>query len=105
MDTRKRSVAKSVTWRIAGIVILGAITYVFTGSLSASAGITVLFNAIRLVLYYWHERAWEKVEWGRIRHPLSHYAVRADLTKEDHEVIQRFLEDREFMTQRPEYEI
>jgi uncharacterized membrane protein len=105
VDTKKRSAAKSITWRVVGILILGGITYAFTGSLKSSAGITIIFNAIRLVLYYWHERIWEKVEWGRVRHPLAHYEVRADLTGDDHEVIRRFLEDREFTTQRPEYEI
>lgn len=105
VDTKRRSVVKSLTWRVVGIVILGAVTYAFTGNAAASAGVTLIFNAIRLVLYYWHERIWERVEWGRIRHPLSHYQVRADLSKDDHEVIERFLKDRQFMAQRPEYEI
>jgi uncharacterized membrane protein len=27
--------------------------------------ITIAFHTIRLVLYYYHERVWERVRWGR----------------------------------------
>ncbi len=105
MDTRRRSIAKSLTWRIAGVVILGAISYAFTRDLAATTGITLLFHGIRLVMYYWHERLWERVEWGRIRHPLSHYVVRPDLSEEDHKIIRQFLQEREFTVADTDYEI
>jgi len=31
-DRKRRSIAKAVTWRVIGIIILGAITYMVTGS-------------------------------------------------------------------------
>ncbi|MEW6355121.1 MAG: DUF2061 domain-containing protein [Planctomycetota bacterium] len=105
MDTRRRAWAKSLSWRILGIVILGAITYLVTGNWKATGGITIFFHSLRLVLYYWHERLWERITWGRLRHPLSHIPVRADLTAEDYELIEGILAERRYLAEQPEYHI
>jgi len=68
-DRKRRSIAKAVTWRIAGIIILGVITYFVTGSWEKTGIISITFHSIRLVLYYFHERAWEKIKWGRKLQP------------------------------------
>ena len=48
-----------------GIVILGALAWLFTRDWQETTLITITFHAIRLVLYYFHERAWERTGWGR----------------------------------------
>jgi len=68
-ETKTRSWAKSLLWRIAGFVILGSITYLWTGNWTESLGISSIFNIIRFVLYYFYERAWLKVRWGIIPEP------------------------------------
>ena len=65
IDNRKRSWCKSITWRIAGIFILGGLAWLFTRDWSETTLITITFHAIRLVLYYFHERMWERISWGR----------------------------------------
>ena len=65
VDTGWRSWAKSITWRVAGIIILGGLSWLFTRGWRETALITITFNAIRLILYYFHERAWERISWGR----------------------------------------
>jgi len=65
MDTWKRSWAKSITWRILGIILLFAIAWVLTGDIAQTTTITVVFHGIRVVLYVFHERAWERIKWGR----------------------------------------
>lgn len=55
---------KSVTWRVLGILILGGITWGLTNSWQITTGVTVLFHAIRVVLYYFHERFWDRMDWG-----------------------------------------
>ena len=65
VDRRLRSWVKSITWRVIGIVILGALAWLFTHDWQETTLITVTFHAIRLVLYYYHERAWERIGWGR----------------------------------------
>lgn len=65
MDSRARSWVKSIVWRAVGIVILGIITYWVTGDWAETTGITVIFHSIRVILYYFHERIWEGVKWGK----------------------------------------
>ena len=67
-DSRRRYIAKSITWRIIGILILGAITWYFTHSWEKVTFITVTFHVIRAVLYYYHEALWDRIAWGRNNH-------------------------------------
>ena len=105
MDTKERSWAKSITWRIVGIVILGAISYAFTHDWGKTTSITIIFHTIRLILYYFHERLWEAVSWGRIKHPLAHLSLRANLTRQDVTEIERLLFEQDYIARAPEYEI
>lgn len=87
MDTKLRSWIKSIVWRIIGIFILGVIVYFITGSLKEMTIITLLFHGIRVILYYFHERIWEKITWGKIKHPLSELPVKNNLNKKDLKII------------------
>jgi uncharacterized membrane protein len=64
MESRKRSFIKSIVWRLLGIAILGVITWTYTKNLEVTTIVTVLFHSLRLILYYFHERLWERIEWG-----------------------------------------
>lgn len=64
-DTRLRSWIKSLSWRLLGILILGGISWVYTRDIQQTTIITMTFHTIRLILYYFHERFWEKIKWGR----------------------------------------
>ena len=60
-----RSLAKSVSWRFFGNLISFLIIYGLThnGKLAlAASGIELV---VKIVLYYYHERAWNKIKWGR----------------------------------------
>jgi hypothetical protein len=61
----KRWLAKSLTWRISGIVILGFFVWIFTKEWEIITGLTLGFHAFRFVLYYGHEWLWDKVNWWR----------------------------------------
>jgi uncharacterized membrane protein len=65
--SKKRSLAKSLTWRIIAVISTFVIGYAMTGSLTFAASLTVVSNLINFILYYVHERVWLKVEWGRSR--------------------------------------
>ena len=91
MESRKRSWAKSVTWRVIGIFLLGAITYLVTGNWKEMTVITLLFHGIRVVLYYYHERLWQRISWGRFNHPLAELPVKKELPVEDLETVREKL--------------
>lgn len=104
LDLPARSWYKALTWRLIGIVILGGITYAFTRDWGKTTWITIIFHGLRTVLYYFHERWWERISWGRRRHPLSHLKVREDLSPADHEAIRHLLHERKYLD-KPDYEI
>jgi uncharacterized membrane protein len=87
METKKRSWAKSVTWRLFGIVLLGLISFLITKNWKQMTVITALFHGIRLVLYYYHERIWQRISWGKMKHPLEELPVNKKLTPEDLEIV------------------
>jgi uncharacterized membrane protein len=97
MDTKARSCVKSIVWRIIGILLLGSIAYAITGNWKEMTIITVLFHTIRVVLYYCHERFWEGVSWGRLRHPLSELPVKEKPTPEDFKIIAEKLKELGYM--------
>ena len=58
METHKRSVVKSIIWRLMGIVILGGVTYGFTRNWIQTTGITFVYHGMFLIIYYLHDRLW-----------------------------------------------
>ena len=65
MDTRTRSFAKMISWRIIATATTMALVFIFTGELVLALGIGVFDVVLKLIFYYGHERAWNKVLWGR----------------------------------------
>ena len=64
-ETRKRSIAKSFTWRIICIVVSIVTAYILTGKLDVAVAIGTVYNAITMILYYFHERFWNVLDWGK----------------------------------------
>lgn len=65
-DRKWRSMAKAASWRITGTVDTILISWIITHRLhiALSIGFVELFT--KLALYYFHERAWERVKIGRV---------------------------------------
>ena len=64
-DTRLRSVIKGMVWRILASLATITLVFAFTGKLMLACEIGLLEMIVKLILYYGHERAWNKVSWGR----------------------------------------
>jgi uncharacterized membrane protein len=65
MVSKRRSLAKSLTWRVIAIVSTLLIGYAMTGSWAFALSLTLVSNVINFVLYYLHERVWLGVSWGK----------------------------------------
>ena len=63
--TKARSFVKSLSYRIWGTVSSVAVVYVITGKGSLAALIAFWETVVKVFIYYFHERAWNKVSWGR----------------------------------------
>ncbi len=65
METHARSIAKSCSWQIIGTLVTTCIAYVVTGKVSYAV-ISGSSEAICKIIMYWaHERIWQRVRWGR----------------------------------------
>lgn len=93
MESKLRSWVKSISWRITGIFLLGFISYLVTKDWEKMTIITVLFHSLRLILYYFHERIWDQILWGKIKHPLADLKIKKELTPEDMKIISKKLEE------------
>lgn len=64
MDLPKRSAVKTISWRITGSTSTFMIAYFMTGNLAVAGVIGVTQMITNTILYYIHERAWNKILWG-----------------------------------------
>lgn len=67
-ERHKRSITKSVSYRIVSIIADALAAYLFTHSVALSAGIVIFVDTYSTVLYYLHERVWAHINWGRMPH-------------------------------------
>jgi len=60
-ETHKRSMLKSILWRIIGVIVLAIVTYIITRSWIQTGLITFIHHGAFLLIYYLHERAWCRI--------------------------------------------
>ena len=60
MVSKKRHILKTITWRILGTLDTFLLSWIITGSLSIGAAIGGIEIITKMILYYFHERAWYK---------------------------------------------
>ena len=65
METRYRSLAKAVSYRIVGSLSTGCIVYGFTWDMRMAAGVSALDLVAKIGLYFLHERLWNQIPFGR----------------------------------------
>lgn len=64
-EGRRRSVAKTASWRILASLDTTLLAFIFTGHIGTALSIGGLEVVTKLLLYYFHERAWSRVGLGR----------------------------------------
>ena len=66
-DEHRRSIAKGISWRITGTLDTTLIAFFVTGAYSKALSIGLTEVGTKVFLYYLHERAWLRVQMGRLR--------------------------------------
>lgn len=64
-DTPQRSLLKAISWRVLATLTTMIITYFATGSLDWALMVGAFDVVIKLILYYFHERLWTNIQWGK----------------------------------------
>lgn len=65
MELRRRSIVKSITWRVFGILITMLVVYQYNKDIKKSLIVSLCVNAVKIILYYLHERFWNRIDFGR----------------------------------------
>tara|TARA_R100001369_G_scaffold91655_1_gene133590 strand:+ start:780 stop:1040 length:261 start_codon:yes stop_codon:yes gene_type:complete len=61
----KRSILKTISWRVVGTLATVTISYFITGTLALAFSIGGIELVSKMVLYFFHERAWNNLKWGK----------------------------------------
>jgi uncharacterized membrane protein len=70
-----RSVVKAISWRTVGTLDTMIVSYFVTGNLIMAASIGSIEVITKMALYYFHERAWNKLSFGRVKEPVNDYQI------------------------------
>ncbi len=60
-----RSGVKALSYRMLSITVDSMVAYFFTQNIALSATIVLFVNGYSTLLYYFHERVWAHIHWGR----------------------------------------
>ena len=64
-DNLSRSFAKTVSWRVIGTIDTIIISWIVTGTLALAFSIGAIEFVSKMALYFFHERAWNNIKWGK----------------------------------------
>ena len=64
-DKLRRSVAKAFSWRAVGTLDTIIIAWLITGTFTIALSIGVIELVTKMILYFFHERIWNSIKWGK----------------------------------------
>lgn len=63
-EAHSRSLLKAISWRVLGSIDTFVLSYLFTANVKAAGAIASTEVITKMLLYYLHERAWARIDWG-----------------------------------------
>ncbi len=72
-DSKLRTILKTVTWRVTATFTTTLIVFLFTGQIKTAIEVGLLEMIAKLVIFYLHERGWDKIKYGK--HELPAFVV------------------------------
>lgn len=70
-----RSIVKSISWRTIGTIDTMVISYFITGKLALAISIGSIEVFTKMTLYFFHERTWNRINFGRIKESVNDYEI------------------------------
>lgn len=65
MESHFRSIVKAITWRAGGTVVTFTVVWIVTRKLELAAQIGVLDTLVKIGAFYFHERLWNRLKFGK----------------------------------------
>ncbi|CAM1343884.1 DUF2061 domain-containing protein [Tenacibaculum amylolyticum] len=60
-----RSIVKSISWRAVGTIDTILISWIITGQVNTALSIGAIELITKMILYFFHERVWNNIKWGK----------------------------------------
>ncbi|WWW11859.1 DUF2061 domain-containing protein [Arcobacter cryaerophilus gv. pseudocryaerophilus] len=70
-----RSVVKTISWRTVGTLDTIIVSYFVTGNLVMATSIGSIEVITKMILYYFHERAWNRLKFGTVKQVENDYQI------------------------------
>ncbi|WP_152286357.1 DUF2061 domain-containing protein [Flavicella marina] len=64
-DKPIRSLLKAISWRVVGTVDTLIVSLFITGEVGTASAIAGVDFVTKMILYFFHERVWNTIKWGR----------------------------------------
>jgi uncharacterized membrane protein len=93
IERHHRSLIKTISWRVIATIATMLIVYIFTGELILTLGVGAVEVISKMILYYFHERIWNLITWGKWHHPLSDFDIKGEVDESDKEIIRHKLRE------------
>jgi uncharacterized membrane protein len=65
IESNSRSLVKTISWRLTGSGATFLVSYLISNDFSVAGTIAIVQLVTNTFLYYFHERIWNKIRWGR----------------------------------------
>ena len=66
METKLRTAVKAALWALIGLLVMTAVGFLATGSVTTGGAMALVNALIGLVSYALYERVWAHIRWGRL---------------------------------------
>jgi len=64
-ESKSRSIVKTISWRFWATLTTVALVFLFIGKLEVALSIGAFEVVIKMIIYFFHERIWNKIKFGR----------------------------------------
>ncbi|MDP4270452.1 MAG: DUF2061 domain-containing protein [Bacteroidota bacterium] len=70
-----RSIIKAISWRTIGTFDTVIISFIIVGNIKFAFSIGAVELFTKMTLYFLHERAWNKIKFGKVETPPIEYQI------------------------------
>ena len=74
-EKKRRSVVKTISWRTIGTIDTIVISWIVVGNINFAVTIGGIELFTKMLLYFLHERAWNKINFGRVKEIPIEYEI------------------------------
>ncbi len=75
MEKPVRSITKAISWRITGTADTMLVSWFITGHWTLAVSIGLVEVVTKMILYFFHERAWNRISFGRLNPTAGDYEI------------------------------